>query len=122
VRAFGASWTPALFVLCSMVRLQVENSSIILARVVEQLSAIQQRLGMIEEEMKFALSHTTEIAVMRSKVEMQATEISQLRERLTRDYVKQESFRPLQRVVYGAIALMLTSVGTLLLSLLKMAH
>lgn len=100
----------------------MEETAVIIARIGEQLANIQMRLSEMEQDMKNAIAQGTKLVVLETKLEQTTSDLSKLSERLTKDFVKQEAFRPLQRIVYGAVALMLTSVLTLLLSLLKLSH
>jgi len=57
------------------------------------------------------------IAVINNKLDNLVNSVNDIKKKLESDYVTRAEFTPVQRVVYGLVALLLTGVGGALLAL-----
>jgi hypothetical protein len=57
------------------------------------------------------------IAVINNKLDNLVNSVDEIKKKLESDYVTRAEFTPVQRVVYGLVALLLTGVGGALLAL-----
>lgn len=63
---------------------------------------------------------TTDVAVLLSKVGGIEEDVREIKGKLERDYVTQDQFEPIKKIVYGLVSIVLTSVvGAILLITLK---
>lgn len=65
----------------------------------------------------FVPSEETQIAVMARDITYIREKVDALQEKLENEYVTKDQFDPIKRVVYGTVAMVLTSVGVAVLAL-----
>lgn len=59
----------------------------------------------------------TQVAVIATKVEAIEKTVTNIQEKLEGDYITKEEFDPIKKIVYGVVALILTSVFGALIAL-----
>lgn len=73
--------------------------------------------GFNEKETTQVNGLTTSVAVILSKVEYIESEVKDIRQKMEKDYVTQQEFEPVKRIVYGLASVILLAVAGAIVAL-----
>lgn len=106
---------------------QQDNQSNLLARLDERTKAIQDSLNTIRDDFKtqseITLKKIDDIEIkLENKIQSVKVEMADRIEVHEKTFVTQEQFKPVQKIVYGIVGLILFSFGTALVTLVFSKH